>query len=194
MGRFVKFRTLSASIIVALALAISFFGVATTQAAPSHVKGLASSHIKGSGSVCIVHDVYLNGSQPATLTCAKYSNGAIVSSTGVVALHVSGVSPDGVSPDITEGACDGNLLYWINSYYTGSWCFYGYGYIGLGSAPSGDLYTINLIDTNDEGYACGSGWVRYYTNYPTYNNGRTFNVGACAVYDSGNSVFNSTCW
>lgn len=162
MVKLTKVRSLSLIVALSLVLELTFLGVGTTHAAPSRGQ-------------CIVHLVYLHGSQPATMRCALYSSAGIVSSFGVS------------SPAISEGTCSTGYKLYMNSYYQGSYCFYGTGYIGLGDghAPSGIMYTVNDVISNN----CGIGWVRYYLDSPGYTEGHTFSIGCNDAYDSYNSVF-----
>ncbi len=102
----------------------------------------------------------------------------------------------GVSPYVVgEDRCGGDEIYQleIDRYSTGAYCFWGGGYIGLGSSPYGNLTSVTRVISlryDVGGPRCGSGWVMYYEPPYTQGTGIKFYFANCNTYDSGNSAFN----
>lgn len=121
---------------------------------------------------CVVHDVHLHGTQPATITCGQWNAG-------------SGATLDTWSDHCTSDSARLKII----SRESGLWCFYDSGYLGLNP----NIYAVNEVDSLKyyDGFqdVCGSGWVLWY--YPPYapGTGHQFYVGSCTVFNSSNSVF-----
>lgn len=158
----VSSRMLSLASVFALAMMLC--GTQIVSAAPLHAKTTTSSK-------CIIHIVHLNGSSPATIKCNRWVGANYI-----------------VSPATSEQYCNGvpGIKLGINGYYSGSWCFTGSGYLGLGSTQSSDIYTVNQVFS----YNCGNGWVMYYNNPPSFAPpGKQFNVACYGTYVASNSPF-----
>jgi hypothetical protein len=165
--------------LVASIVAIALVGVlgSTAFASPMATKSATTTP----AGKCVVHDIYLHGNGPATISCAVYAT----SSSG------------GVSPNIYEDHCNSyNARLEIIGKYSGSFCFYGTGYLGFGDP--GGLGTITSVNTvksleyfDGIRFVCGSGWVMYYLPGVV---GRKFYFGNCTTYNGSNSVFNGDPW
>lgn len=142
------------TVLAALFIALAPSGGSTAHAAPR----------AKADTTCIEHDVHLNGTNPATITCAQSVDSSVV------------------SPMISWDHCSGgNARLYIVSSINGAWCFYDAGYIGLSPAIL-QVTKVRSLDYLDWAliHRCGSGWVMYY-----YNNshiGTKFYFGNCDTY------------
>src|SRR5262245_18923158 len=125
-------------VVVLVVLAALIVGALPNNAA--HAAPMAS---KGK---CIVHDIHLDGNGGATWTCKKYDSG--------------GISPQFVQEDHC-GAIP-NYRLEIISASSGSYCFWGVGYLGIPTISYvSTVRSLTYIDW--AGFnRCGSGWVMYY--------------------------------
>lgn len=147
-------RGMAKSILVALVVLFGLAGVGA-QRAQAAAPNSDVSHTT-TKQQCVAHQVWLHGNAPADVKCVKWSSGAI-------------------SPDTSEAYCDGSSVEVldIESSSQGSWCFFGSGYVGLGSTTSGSIYNVYEIRAMNN----GSGWVMYYNPPFTQGTGIQFGWG-----------------
>jgi hypothetical protein len=131
-------------------------------------------------ATCIGHDVHLQGNQHATITCWQWST-----------------SGQTLTPKTTWDHC--SALYSptarleIISATSGSYCFYGNGYLGLTGIY--DVTTVKSLlyeDLLSLGHHYGSGWVMYYRPPWTAGTGQQFFFGNGTSYTCANSIFCAT--
>ena len=115
--------------IIGVLLTVAFLLGSTALASPS---AIAATHAPA--STCIETWIYLNGTNPATISCHKFSN---------------------TVPLVTTASCSKPANAWIASKDNGTICFVGSGYLGL----SGCCTHVYGVDFFEYG-----GWVFYYYN------------------------------
>lgn len=168
-----------------IALLVMLTGLVTV-AAPM-TSAHASTASSGKKTACAVHDVAVSPNKPAIFTCKRW----VITTDGIVAYSVS------------EDRCSNYGLGYqlsIVSYSRGVYCFWGSGYVGLGTTPSNTINDATEVSSlcyeydNNGGFCSeyGSGWVMYYFYPWTAGTGHQFYFGGGGTYNSGNSVFGPT--
>jgi hypothetical protein len=95
---------------------------------------LAFAATRAPASTCVETWVYLNGTNPATISCYKTSN---------------------TTTSVTTASCSKPANAWIASKDNGTICFFGSGYLGLSGCCT-HVYDVDFFEYG--------GWVFYYYN------------------------------